>query len=98
MQAIDFGTRFIKAVIKSELPYYQAGCLLAIAAGLDTAYDIANFYDMPNTRTINPSLKSLAKAGYLVATPDDFAGIDIYRLSDSGKALVKKMFSFLPKR
>ena len=98
MQAIDFATRFFKSVIKHDLTHNQMGALLGVAAGLDTAYDIASFYEQENVSIIKTALNKLVKRGLLTVTIDDFAGVDEYHLADEGKELVKSLFLFLPKR
>lgn len=99
MQAIDFATRLVKQISKTEFNIYQIGTLLSIAAGLKTAYDIERFFGLNEKSTIvSRALSKLYKEGYIDFKHDNFSGVQLYKLTEDGVDSVKELLSFLPTR
>ncbi len=92
MQAIDFACRLLARLGEDELPLPSQQVLLAVAAGLETAPDIARFTGLSSSSS-SGVLRSLAHKGYLSRVGGSQA---VYLLAPAGKERVRQYFSFLP--
>lgn len=92
MKAIDFACRLLQALSHESHSDTMQRALLGLAAGLETAADIAYCLGM-NTSATTTALRKL-EAEQLVRSVN--SSWCVYRLTPSGKALVASIFSFLP--
>lgn len=92
MKAIDFACRLLLALSQEPHSDIMQRILLGLAAGLETSEDIGNCLGI-NTGACTIALRRL-HAEDLVT---NISGKQtFYRLTDQGKMVVAKIFSFLP--
>lgn len=96
MTAVDLLARFFAAVNQSPLTYHQAGTLIAIAAGLDTAEDIRKFLGMKLAAGTGRQLKELTKLGFVDSTVDPLSEETLYHLTPNGCNAVREILHFIP--
>lgn len=96
MTAIDFATHLAKAFLTAELSQHESATLIAIAAGLDTARDIARFLDQ-STTAIHSAIAKLTKRKLIHPATWLDDGTPVYRLTPEGKDTLRThFFSAIP--
>ena len=92
MKAIDFACRLLHALSREAHSESMQRVLLGLAAGLETAADIAYCLGM-NTSVATTCLRKLQKEQLVSSVNSSWS---VYRLTAAGKELVASIFSFLP--
>lgn len=93
MKAIDFACRLLRALADEPHSESMQRVLLGLAAGLETAADIAHQTGLtPGTCTA--CLRRLKQEGLVADICGDWC---IYRLTQQGKKAVAGIFSFMPR-
>ncbi len=92
MKAIDFACRLLARLAEDSLPLPTQQVLLAVAAGLETAPDIARFTGLSSS-SCSGILRSLAHKAIINRVNGNHV---IYQLAPSGRKLVRQYFSFMP--
>lgn len=91
MKAIDFATHLARAILTAKLSLHESATLIAIAAGLELANDIARQLDQPRTG-IHNSIHSLTKRNLIHPATWLDDGTPVYRLTPAGKNLIINHF------
>lgn len=92
MKAIDFACRLLARLAQDDMPHTARRVLLAVAAGLPEARDIARFTGLAPA-TCSKLLCSLRKSGFVYCNDPMHMG---YALTPCGRAKVADLFDFLP--
>ncbi len=92
MKAIDFACRLLQSLSREQHSDISQRALLGLAAGLETAADIAYCLGM-NTSATTTALRKLEAEQLVRSVHSNWS---VYRLTPTGKALVASIFSFLP--
>ncbi len=92
MKAIDFACRLLLSLSQEPHSDIMQRILLGLAAGLETSEDISKCLGI-NSGACTTGLRRL-KAEKLVT--DVCGDWSYYRLTEQGKAVIIKIFSFLP--
>lgn len=94
MKAIDFACRLLARLAADEMPDASRRVLLAVAAGLPEAPDIARQTGMTPAACIQ-ILSRLRKQGFVLCNDPIHGG---HVLTACGKAKVAGFFDFMPRR
>lgn len=103
MKAIDFSVRLLAGLndltcSRTGLTLFEMKLLIGIAAGLHYSEDLARELHLHLGATTN-SLARLIRFGYIYTfTVDKFTDYTGYKLTDEGKEIIAKLFSFLDKK
>lgn len=92
MKAIDFACRLLARLNRDDMPAATRQVLLAVAAGLPEATDIARLTGLL-PQTCSSLLTTLERQGYVKCHDRSHRG---FSLTPCGKDRVAKLFSFLP--
>ncbi|MDO5450089.1 MAG: helix-turn-helix domain-containing protein [Akkermansia sp.] len=94
MKAIDFACRLLARLNRDDMPAATRQVLLAVAAGLPEARDIARLTGM-TAQVCSNLLTALERQGYIRCHDMAHRG---FSLTPCGKERVASLFSFLPDR
>ena len=94
MKAIDFACRLLARLAQDDMPDASRRVLLAVAAGLPEAPDIARLTGLAPA-TCAKLLAGLRKTGFLFCNDTVHMG---YALTPCGRAKVADLLNFLPRR
>lgn len=97
MQAIDFATRLAASLLTTPASLAESAVLFALAAGLDTADDIAHTIGLSAAAT-RTHLHKLTQRSLTESASWTADGTPIYRLSHTGRDLIRTTLSFLDKK
>ena len=93
MKAIDFACRLLARLAQDDMPDASRRVLLAVAAGLPEAADIARLTGL-SAATCAQLLVRLRKSGFLLCNDPVHMG---YVLTPCGRAKVATLFDFFPR-